>query len=68
MLLDLLELFACVAIIVIAIVEVLAWHYIRVEFKKEAQGAVEDLVEIISDITDEYELKDITIQKKEEES
>lgn len=67
MLRDLIELLAYVSIIVIAIVEVKCYHYIRIEMQKELQNAVDNFTEALDEISNEYDL-DVHFHKKEEES
>lgn len=64
---DLIELLAHISIIVIAIVEVKCYHYIRIEMKKELQNAVDNFTEALDEISNEYDL-DVHFHKKEEES
>lgn len=67
MLRDLFELLAYISIVVIAIVEVRAYHYIQIEMKRELEDVVNNLGDALDEIAEEYDL-DVHFHKKEEES
>lgn len=67
MLRDLFELLAYFSIIVIAIVEVRCYHYIRIEMKKELENTVNGFADALDEISEKYDL-DVQFHKKEEES